>query len=128
MPNNLPRTNHGGGADRRARSNKVADIDLIRAITEPNVVVFNGSGTATSDPYRTASCEAFTVYVFGTTPDVDVEACMDPQYGNWSLLNASAIGDKSFYAGDGRNHPWIRIVINSGTGVTVHLWRNYPTY
>jgi len=130
MPSNLPR-NTGGRGGREPGIMPLefpADFDTLRKRTQPETIVFTNSGGATSDPYSVAPCEYFSIYVWGTTPDVDVEACMNPTYGNWVLLNASALGDGGFYAGQGGQHPWIRVVINSGTNVTVHLFRKYATY
>lgn len=132
MPSNLPRNTGNpqrGGLEPTIKPNQFpSDIDTIRKVVQPETIVFEGSGAATSRPFCIAPCEYWSIYVFGSTPDVDIQVCMNPQYGKWATLNASAIGNGGVYEGTGGQHPWIRIVINSGSNVDVHLFRKYATY
>jgi len=130
MPSNLPR-NKGTyrGLEPTARPDLFpSDIDTLRKKVEPETIVFDGSGADTSRPYSIAPCEYWSIYIFGTTPDVDVQVCMNPKFGQWVTLNASALGNTDYYEGSGGQHPWLRIVINSGNNVDVHLFRKYATY
>lgn len=130
MPSNLPRNTGGrGGLEPQIKPNQFpANLDLIRKDTEPEHVIFENSGAATSRPYSVAPCEYWTIYVYGTTPDVDIQATMNPRDGLWVTLNNDGLGNAGFYEGSGGQHPWIRAVINSGSNVTVHLFRKYATY
>lgn len=132
MPSNLPRNTGNpqrGGLEPTIKPGNFPDnLNTIRRLTQPETVVFKSSGAATSRPYTVAPCEYWTVYVFGTTPNVDIEACMNPEYDQWVTLNSTSIGDKGFYESRGGQHPWIRIKINSGSNVDVHLYMKYATY